>query len=179
VWVRGRAFFSRADATGLSAACAGGDLTVEAWLSSDNSLLDGPSRVFTFSLSTSERFFTLGQESSRWSLRHVTADTGPNGDTNNLVGKPNTGFDSVAPGTPQHVVFVRESEVFTTYLDGVQVDQRDWPGEVTGVWSDAHGLGAANEFGKDRPWLGGIYLLAAYCRALDSTEVEQNYAAGP
>lgn len=180
-WFRGRALFSRADSPGLTFACAAGDLTVEAWLSSDNTLLGGPARIFTYSESTSVRNFTLGQEQTRFSLRHRTTGTDDNGDSNDLsgTGKPHTTSGSVTPGVPQHVAFVRESEVFTTYVDGVSVQTREWAGDVSGAWDSTQSLGIGNEVDGDRPWLGGVYLLAVYCRALSDAEIEQNYAAGP
>ena len=45
-------------------------------------------------------------------------------------------------------------------------------------WDDLV-LSLANEPSEDRPWVGELYLVAIYDRALEQTEVAANFQAGP
>jgi hypothetical protein len=47
------------------------------------------------------------------------------------------------------------------------------------TWSDAYRLALGNEPNGDRPWLGTLRLTAIYSRALSTSEVRDNYRAGP
>jgi hypothetical protein len=169
------------DTSALVTACAGGDATFEGWFMADNPYLDGPARVFTFSLDSGVRNFTLGQSRSTWMLRLVTSETDNNGSSHPTYGsRPATPIGTVTPGVAQHVVFVREGGVVTVYVDGSEVTSTSWTGDYSN-WG-AHGIGVGNEFPADslsRSWVGGVYLAALYCRALTNTEVSTNYAAGP
>jgi hypothetical protein len=44
-------------------------------------------------------------------------------------------------------------------------------------WTD-YRLTLANELNQNHPWLGELYLVAIYNRALTTDEVSQNYGAG-
>jgi hypothetical protein len=39
-------------------------------------------------------------------------------------------------------------------------------------------LAIGNELTNNRPWLGEVFLIAIYNRALSATEVQQNFGAG-
>jgi hypothetical protein len=46
------------------------------------------------------------------------------------------------------------------------------------VWDPTGQLTFGNETQGGAPWLGTIYLAAVYCKKLDPTEVQKNFATG-
>ena len=77
------------------------------------------------------------------------------------------------------MVYTRE--VFGTikvYIDGVLVVSGTEGGDCS-VWDNDYALALGNEMTGDRPWLGTYHMVAIFDRALDQTEINQNFAAGP
>jgi hypothetical protein len=64
------------------------------------------------------------------------------------------------------------------YIDGAANLAFTRTGPTTN-WDASYPLVVANEATNDRAWLGELHLVAAYDRALDIGEVQQNYVAGP
>ena len=193
LWVRRATILaSAAAATKVTdAVIASGEITIEAWLMPDNTLFGGPARVVTLSEDTGARSFTLGQQvgglgvrEGSYLLRFRTDETGSNGSSHTVLGTspPETGDGSVRIDRPAHVVFTRGGGVIRGYVDGVELVQQDWTGAVD--WDPTLSLALANEFpdnvgdNPDRPWLGALYMVAIYGRALSELEIAQNYAAG-
>jgi hypothetical protein len=60
-------------------------------------------------------------------------------------------------------------------------DAQPWPGDCAVPTADEENyrLVLGNENTGGRSWLGGLYLFAVYDRALTTSEVTQNYDAGP
>lgn len=176
-------------ASKISDACVlSGAITVEAWVMPDNALLDGPARIAGISANPSVRNFTLGQDRDRYIFRVRTSVTGSNGTSNSTTGTyvPETPSGSVDVSAPAHVVFTRLADGHTHgYVNGALVTEIEWPGDVAG-WDPALPLLLGNELDDNgttaapsRPWMGTLYLVAVYDRALSDAEVLQNYAAGP
>lgn len=77
-----------------------------------------------------------------------------------------------------HVVYTRGKDgLATLYLDGLKVAERTVAGDLSN-WSRQWQLGLANEMTQDRPWLGRMYQIALYDRALAAAEVQDRFRVG-
>jgi hypothetical protein len=76
------------------------------------------------------------------------------------------------------VVYTRDVTGTTKiYLDGSLATSGSVSGDFS-AWNDSYWLGLGNEPTGDRPWLGELYLVAVYSRALNQVEVQKNFSAG-
>ncbi|MEN0003527.1 MAG: LamG-like jellyroll fold domain-containing protein, partial [Bacteroidota bacterium] len=162
---------SSGNATALKTALQGtNEITIEAWIKPANTSQTGPARIVTMSPDWIDRNFTLGQSGNRYATRLRTG---------NNNGLPEIVSPAASVGTNlQHVVYSREhSGEERIYIDGSVV----YSGTRTGDFSNFvdYPLAIANEVGGSRAWLGEIYLVAIYSKDLSSSEVSQNFAAGP
>ena len=79
---------------------------------------------------------------------------------------------------PTHVVYTRDRAGRATfYLDGQEQVTTTIPGECSN-WDSNYRLALANELTRDRPWLGELYGVAIYDRALGNKQIAQNFKAG-
>ncbi len=153
---------------------ASGALTLEAWVRPANSVQNGPARIVNYAVHSGSRNATLGQDGSNYVARVRTNETTVNG-------TPDVATDGgVTAGALQHVVYTRDASGATRfYIDGVLVDEDSISGEINlSTWDSTFAFALVNEFTRDRPWLGDIYLAAMYDRALAPAEITQNFAAG-
>lgn len=155
----------------ISAVKSTHSITLEAWVEPANTTQTGPAPVVTVSQTAAIRNFTLGQNGNRWETRVRTSNTNPTGyGHNSPVG--------TATQNLTHVVYTRDaSTTVKIYINGVQVLN----GYVTGTfatWPTTQKLGLAAELNGANPWLGKLYLVAVYNRALSAAEVQQNWEAG-
>ncbi len=167
-------------ATKIIDACkASREITLEAWITPQNTTQDGPARIATVSDGAYSRNATLGQglwggqpsDTYNVRLRSTTTDE----DGMPLVSTP----AGVARTCLQHVVYTRNSVgIAKFYVDGVLISEGDVGGSFNN-WDGSHRLALANETDAWRPWLGDFHLVAVYDRALSGDEVTQNYEAGP
>ena len=155
-----------------------GEVSVEAWIRPDNLTQDGPARVIGISNGPSLRNFTLGQglwggqPSDTFNMRLRTTQT-------DLDGMP---LLTTAPGVAtlslQHVMYSRGTDGMEyLHVNGSLVNQQYKGGDLSN-WDSSFRLAIANEIGAARPWLGEIYLMAVYNRALTNSEIQQNLLAG-
>lgn len=145
-------------------------ITIEAWVTPQSTEQNGPARILTFSVDTNNRNFHLAQENDSWDLRLRTSETDDNG------AALRTGPATLLP-LPTHVVFTRDAlGNANVYLNGQLRQSELLPGSFAN-WAPSYQLALANELTQNRPWLGEYHLVAVYCRALDPTEVTQNYNA--
>ncbi|MEM7167829.1 MAG: LamG-like jellyroll fold domain-containing protein [Planctomycetota bacterium] len=169
-------------ATRVTDACvASEELTIEAWVQPGNTTQTGPARI----VALSENGFPaggntiLGQQAGEYRTRARTTST-------LQYGKPELISASVDTAAIQHVVFTRDAAGFETlYVDNVIVaGPTQKTGTFAGSWDNSYPLALANEPGLTvpggfgRPWLGDLYLVAMFKKALSVMEVEQNYLAG-
>ncbi len=159
----------------VSRAQASGALTMEAWIKPANDTQAGPARIVSMSLDPQVRNFMLGQEADTYAAR-FRADGEADWDN----GSP-TIFTTAGTAAPllTHVVHTHAadgSEVL--YVDGVEDTAFARTGGLS-QWDATYPLVVANEATGDRDWLGELHLIAIYDRALDASEVDQNFAAGP
>lgn len=149
-----------------------GTLTVEVWLTPENTTQAGPARIVTISKNPSERNLTLGQEKNRFDARLRTTGTTTNG-MPSLSSPENT-----AAADKTHVVYTRDrSGRVKIYVNGKQVAEERLAGSPSN-WDDGYELALGNEATGDRPWRGALHLVAVYPRALSPAEVARNFAAG-
>jgi hypothetical protein len=166
----------------LDACQASDEITLEAWVTPADPLpTPVPARVLTYSLDSSYRNFTLGQgqgvaevPTEGWAVRLRTTETTVNG-------APYLFYMTEVALAPTHLVFTHaadDSEAL--YIDAVEVDSGVRTGSFDGWDPDTmtYKLAMGNEITLDRSWNGTFHLAAIYERALDATEVQQNFDAG-
>ena len=147
-------------------------MTFEAWIKPANTTQGGPARIVTISLNPSLRNFTLAQQTNTYDVRLRTTSTSSNGmpSVSTPAGTLTTNLT--------HVVYTRDvSGAVKIYIDGNEVANGNIGGDCS-TWDDSYNLALANELTNDRSWLGEIYLIAIYDRALTEPEVDQNFTEG-
>jgi VCBS repeat-containing protein len=156
------------------------ELTVETWVKPANTRQYGPARIVALSEDAYPKGgnFVLGQGPDAgdvsYDARLRTTET-------DKFGIPSlTSPDGSLTTNLTHVVFTREASGATRlYLDGALVATGTSGGNFS-AWGD-YALGLANEPDPalgNRPWLGELYLVAVYERALDEAEVLRNFDVG-
>ena len=153
------------------------EISIGAWFTPANFTQSGPARIVTNSPNTGVRNFTLGQSldvdfSTR--LRN-TLDGGLNGAP--ATRTPNAGGDVVLQLT--HVSYTRDTAgERRIYVNGTERGADNVGGDLSN-WDDTFPFALANEITLDRTWLGSLFRVAIYGRALTPAEVQQNFDAGP
>lgn len=150
-----------------------GEITVEAWVRPATMSQSGPARIVTLSVDTSNRNFTLGQESSTVILRLRTTATSSNG-----IPATQTAFCTFFPRRT-HLVYTRDHRgAIGFYIDGVLQGSAAVPGTLEN-WDDTYELALANELTGSRAWSGEFFRVALYDDALSADEVVARFEAGP
>jgi hypothetical protein len=146
--------------------------SIAAWVKPLNVDQDGPARIVTFSNDPFNRNFTLGQEFGSYDVRVRTTNTTANG-TPSLT----TESDTVSTERT-YLVYVHDSQgVSQIFLDGEQVAETEITGDFSG-WDENYTFALANELTNDRPWLGDLYSVAIYDRALSAEEIGRQFQQG-
>jgi hypothetical protein len=158
-------------ATAVTSVIVGADeFTLEALLQPADQAQGGPARIVTLSANTSERNLTLGQEGDHYVLRLRTSQ----GDRQ---GNPQIDLPAgTAQPVMQHVVATFADGLVTLYVDGLEVQREQRPGDLSN-WDPTYRLALANELTLDRQWHGEIGLVALYARALTAEEVSRQATA--
>ncbi len=161
----------------VDASMASGELTIETWLRSADSLQNGPARIVTLSTDVSNRNFSLEQGTlsgspSAYEVRLRTTATSPNG-IPSLETAPGLVSTNIV-----HLVYTRnangESRI---YINGLP-RAADSAGGDFANWNAGYRLGLASELDGGSPWKGNYHLVAVYGRALSQLDVLQNFLAG-
>ncbi len=148
------------------------ECSLEVWLRTATMQQKGPARIVTLSRNSGERNFTLGQENSKIEVRFRTTKTSTNG-IPSVSTKPKT-----LPLKLTHLVYTRNRNGQTRiYIDGKKSKEQHISGN-TSSWNSTYHLALANELSNDRPWVGTLYLVAVYNRALQPEDVVRNFKAG-
>ena len=79
---------------------------------------------------------------------------------------------------PQHIVVTYDYSVQVVHVDGKRRATEYLPGGRFSNWDPSYRLILGNEATGDRPWLGKIYYVAIYDRALGKEKVRKNFLAG-
>ncbi len=170
---------SAGPANKITKACqASNELTLEAWVSPADTESEGLARIVTLSPDADNVNFALAlglpaqEPKDLYGMRLRTSEQ-----TN--IGEPSlSSLRGVALKAPTHVVFTRESSGTARIYVNNELHLREEVGGDFSNWDDRYPLTVGNEATGGHPWLGKLYLVAVYCRALDSHEVWQNYAFG-
>jgi hypothetical protein len=154
------------------------EVTIEAWVRSNDANQDGPARIFTMSGDTgSGRNFTLSQ--GLWGSQPADQFNMRLRNSGSDYESMETGAGTLSTSSVQHVVFTYNNGAATFYIDGTEVASKDMGGNLDG-WSNYY-LTLGNEYNDnsgDRIWNGDVYLVAVYTKALSAAEVQTNYNAG-
>lgn len=153
-------------------------ISLEVWIKPENISQKGPARIASLSQNANSRNITLGQ--GLWGtlpadlidVRLRTTERSANGMPS--FSTPSGSLDL----TLSHIVFTKDSSgTARIYIDGTIIAEDVIPGDFS-TWNPRFLLLLGNEATKDYPWLGEIYLMAIYDRALTSSEVIMNRDAG-
>jgi hypothetical protein len=152
----------------IDACVASNAVTVEVWLKLSNLDQTGPARLVSVGADVSGQNLMLGQANTTLKARLLT--TLSLVEIVSTVGSLDTNLT--------HVVYTRNSAGQARFIiDGVTLGNGAVGGEMTS-WDSSYRLAIGNEVGGFRPWLGTLYLVAIYARALTKAELEGNFAAG-
>ena len=91
------------------------ELSIEAWITPENTEQGGPARIVSFSRNTGARNFTLGQEGSEIEFRLRTPVSGRNG-----IPLALKSTDKISPFEKSHVVATYKNGVEKLYVNGRQ-----------------------------------------------------------
>lgn len=84
----------------------------------------------------------------------------------------------VARALPTHVVYTRDASGLSSLYVNNELHSRETVGGDLDNWEADYPFVMGNEATGGYPWLGRLYLVAIYCRALDSSDIWQNYVTG-
>ncbi|MFT5198674.1 MAG: hypothetical protein ACI87O_001332 [Planctomycetota bacterium] len=154
------------------------EFTVEAWIRPAHLTQDGTARLIGISNGANMRNFTLGQglwedkPSDTFNVRTRTTET-------DLDGMPSlTSPAGSAKAGLQHVVYIRIKDGTTRlYVNGLLQCEGQTLGNMDN-WDTSYHLVVANELGATRPWLGDLFHMAVYDRALNEKQIANNFRAG-
>ncbi len=157
-----------------------GEYTIETWIIPD-SLDQGandnnPARIVSYSGSTSERNFTLGQYDYNYIGMNRTGESDANGEPV-LATDDN---DERAQASLQHVVLsydpIRGRRL---YVNGEFTGDTDaTAGAFLKDWDNGHALVVGNEVSGNRPWAGSLRFLAIHKRAMSEGDIQTNFEVG-
>lgn len=150
------------------------EVTLEIWFAPTTISQEGPARLMALSMDgfPNGGNFTMGQEldSIQGRLRTTTTDQFGLPSLNSPSGLLDVGLT--------HAIYTRNrAGAAKLYLNGELVANDTVSGDFSN-WNDSYQLALANEPSGGRAWLGRLNLVAIYSRALDSSEIHQNYQAG-
>ena len=155
-----------------SALAATNQLTVECWVKAENLIQDGPARLISYSKDKAERNFTLGTDEDTFVIRLRTPGSGLNGSD------PQLKVPGVLSLNKQHLAFTFDGSLIRAYVNGVLQSERLSLDGGFANWDPTQLLQLGNETDLARQWLGDIYLVAIYDRALSPVEMKRNFDAG-
>lgn len=154
-----------------------GEYSIEAWVVPDNVAQDGPARIVSYSASSTQRNFTLGQTKYNYDfLNRVDNVT----DENGMPALSTPDAAEVLQATLQHVVATFDPvNGRRIYVNGQLVSQTDPQagGNLTS-WQDTFAFVLGNETDGLKPWKGVVKMVAIHNRAMTEAEINQNFAAG-
>ncbi len=155
-----------------TALTATNQFTLETWVSPASLTQEGPVRIITMSEGTQRHQvnFHLGQQGPAASLRVRTICDYRNSTLMRRV------FTDT--GRPWHVVLTYDGAVERTFVYGAEQETRQSMGGDFSNWDPNYPLLIGNEATLDRPYLGEIFLVSLYDRALSNAEIQRNFSAG-
>ncbi|MCC5846464.1 MAG: LamG domain-containing protein [Verrucomicrobia bacterium] len=137
---------------------ASNELTLVAFLQTENLNQRGPARILTFSGGTQNLNFSLGQENNSLVMRLRTQNTDRRGD-------PQIPLGEILENNLIRVVFTYRPGEPRAFVDGEEVELPDRTGDFR-VWEDLH-LIFGDEHTGERPWRGEIQAFQIFNRVMD------------
>jgi len=151
------------------------EFSVEAWLTPNNVVQEGPARIISYSAGDNDRNFTLGQSQYNYDFMLQTASSNSNGEP--ALSTPDN--DEVLQATLQHVVLsYSATEGRKMFINGKLVEIIDDAISPLSSWDDSFALILGREASNNHVWQGNVRLLAIYNRALSQQQISQNYDVG-
>lgn len=159
---------------------ASGEYSIETWVIPDNvdqgANDDNPARIVSYSGSTDERNFTLGQ----YDYNYVALTRSDKSTANGLRVLATDDNDERAQASLQHVVVtfdpVRGRRI---YVNGEFTGDTDpLAGAVMKDWDNGYALAVGNEVSGNRPWTGSVRFLAIHKRAMSVADIQTNFEVG-
>jgi hypothetical protein len=152
-----------------------GEFSVEAWLTPNNVVQEGPARIITYSAGDNDRNFMLGQTQYNYDFSLRTENSNANGDP--ALSTPDA--DEILQATLQHVVLTYNATTGRRiYVNGNLIEITDEDIEPLATWDDSFALILGKEASNQHVWQGDIRLLAIYNRVLAPEQIVQNYDVG-
>lgn len=153
---------------------ATGEYSIEAWVAPGN-VTQEEAVIVGYSGSATQRNFTLGQTLYNYDFLNRSAAT-------SAAATPalSTADDAeVLQATQQHVVVTYDpTNGRQIYVNGEFTGARDGAGASLADWDNSFALVLGNEVSNNDPWQGTIRFLALHNRALNLSQVQQNYNVG-
>ncbi|KGJ95019.1 hypothetical protein GAB14E_2253 [Colwellia psychrerythraea] len=151
------------------------EFAIEAWITPNNVVQEGPARIVSYSAGDNDRNFTLGQSQYNYDFMLQTAGSSSNGEP--ALSTPDD--EEVLQATLQHVVLTYSAtEGRRIYVNGKLVDIIDDAISPIASWDDSFALILGREASNNHVWQGNIRLLAIYNRTLSQEQISQNYDVG-
>lgn len=151
------------------------EFSVEAWVTPNNVVQEGPARIVTYSAGDNDRNFTLGQSQYNYDFMLQTAQS----DNNGVPALSTPDNDEVLQATLQHVVLTYSAaEGRRIFVNGKLVEVIDDAISPLASWDDSFALILGREASNNHVWQGNIRLLALYNRSLAQEQITQNYDVG-
>lgn len=152
-----------------------GEFSVEAWLTPNNVVQEGPARIISYSAGDNDRNFTLGQSQYNYDFMLRTENSSNNGEP--ALSTPDN--EEVLQATLQHVVITYSaSEGRKIFVNGELINVADEDISPIASWDDSFALILGREASNNHVWQGNVRLLAIYNRALEQSQISQNYDVG-
>nr|WP_188919199.1 LamG domain-containing protein [Shewanella gelidii] len=151
------------------------EFSIEAWVTPNNVVQEGPARIVTYSAGDNERNFTLGQTQYNYDFMLRSEASSPNGEP--ALSTPDA--SEVLQATLQHVVLTYSAtDGRRIYVNGQLIEVTDEDIAPLASWDDSFALILGREASNQHVWQGDVRLLAIYNRALETEQIQQNYNVG-
>ena len=141
----------------------------------NNVVQEGPARIISYSAGDNDRNFTLGQSQYNYDFMLRNEQSSSNGEP--ALTTPDNA--EVLQATLQHVVITyTATEGRKVFVNGRRINITDDNVAPLSAWDDSFALILGKEASNNHTWQGNIRLLAIYNRALDQSQISQNYEVG-
>lgn len=157
-----------------------GEYSIETWVIPDNidqgANNNNPARIVSYSGSTEERNFTLGQ----YDYNYVALNRSDKSNANGLPVLTTNANDERAQASLQHVVVTFDPiKGRRIYVNGEFTGDTDaQAGAVMKDWDNGYALVVGNEVSGNRPWAGSVRFLAIHNRAMSAADIQTNFDVG-
>ncbi len=164
----GAAKVEGADENLLQACKKTNQLTIEAYITSNNLNQTGPARIISFSESSSSRNFTLGQSENNLVIRLRTPFSGENGSSPEIV------LGAIKQDVAVHVIVSYADGHLSCYFNGKAMPLKEkYQGDFSS-WKPQH-LIFGDEWGGERNWDGKLEGVAIFNRFVSDKEAAKHY----